>query len=50
MSNRTCDVNPGVSSQEEADTLMILHATHAAKDGFSVHIMSPDTDVLLLAL
>ncbi|KAG1667291.1 hypothetical protein GQR58_018537 [Nymphon striatum] len=39
-----------VSSQEEADTLMILHATHAAKDGFTVHIMSPDTDVLLLAL
>ncbi|KAG1673814.1 hypothetical protein GQR58_015421 [Nymphon striatum] len=50
MSNRAGDVNTGVSSQEEADTLMILHATHAAKDGFSVHIMSPDTDVLLLAL
>ena len=50
MSNRAGDVNTGVSSQEEADTLMILHATHAAKDGFTVHIMSPDTDVLLLAL
>ena len=50
MSNRAGHVNPGVISQEEADTLMILHAIHAAKDGSTVHIMSPDTDVLLLAL
>ena len=39
-----------VSSQEEADTLMILHAVQAAKAGFAVHIYSQDTDVLLLAL
>ncbi len=49
--NRSGELNPGVSSQEEeADTLMVLHGVEAAKMGFRVHIYSQDTDVLLLAL
>ena len=43
-------VSPGVRSQEEADTLMILHATESVKDGSVVHIYSQDTDVLILPL
>eukprot|EP00112_Aurelia_sp_Birch-Aquarium-sp1_P013562 Seg2881.2 transcript_id=Seg2881.2/GoldUCD/mRNA.D3Y31 product="hypothetical protein" protein_id=Seg2881.2/GoldUCD/D3Y31 len=50
MSNCQEVVSPGVSSQEEADTLMIFHATESAKDGSAVHIYSQDADVLLLAL
>ena len=50
LSNFQEVVSPGVSSQEEADTLMILHATESAKDGSVVHIYSQDTDVLILAL
>ena len=50
MSNKPGTINPGVSSQEEADTLMILHACEAAKAGCTVHIYSQDTDVLVLAL
>ncbi|MEW8548339.1 MAG: hypothetical protein AB2693_32955 [Candidatus Thiodiazotropha sp.] len=39
------------SSQEEADTKIILHANHAAKNGSAViDIHSPDTDVFILAL
>jgi len=38
------------STQEEADTLMILHAAEVARSGFIVHIYSQDIDVLLLAL
>ena len=39
------------SSQEEADTRMLLHAYFAAKRGArSVCIQSPDTDVLVIAL
>jgi hypothetical protein len=50
MSNKPGYISPGVSSQEEADTLMILHAVEAAKAGFVIHIYSQNTDVLLLAL
>jgi hypothetical protein len=50
MSNRSGDITPGVSSQEEADTLMIFHAVEAAKAGYIIHIYSQDTDVLLAAL
>jgi len=50
LSNRTCSVFPGVSTQEEADTLLIWHAVDAHRAGFTVHIYSQDTDVLLLAL
>ena len=41
---------PGVSTQEEADTLMIHHPVEVASNGMNVHIYSQDTDVLLLAL
>ncbi len=44
------EVNLG-SSQEEADTKLILHAVHATNNGASsVRIYSPDTDVLVLAI
>ena len=37
-------------SHEEADTRLLLHATHAGMNGFtSVVIRSPDTDVAILA-
>ena len=44
------DVDSLSSTQQEADTLLILHALHAVRTGSDVQIMSPDTDVLLLAL
>ena len=41
----------GVSTQEEAATLMVLHAVDVATATQDVvHIYSQDTDVLLLAL
>ena len=44
------EVNLG-SSQEEADTKLLLHAVHATNEGArSVRIYSPDTDVLVLAI
>ncbi|KAG0711912.1 hypothetical protein GWK47_019569 [Chionoecetes opilio] len=50
MVNYDCQVSTGVSTQEEADTLMILHAVEVAAAGAIVHIYTQDTDVLLLAL
>ena len=44
------DVDSLSSSHEEADPILILHALHAYKSGSNVHIMSPDTDVFILAL
>lgn len=39
------------SNQEEADTRMILHAAHAAKEGYkAVIVAADDTDVLVLCL
>ena len=38
------------SSQEEADTLLLLHAVSAAGPDVTIHILSPDTDVFVLAL
>lgn len=38
------------TSQEEADTRMILHAAHEAKHSHDLVIKSPDTDVFVLAL
>ena len=38
------------STQEEADTMIILHAVHASQDGYTVHIFSPHTDVFILAI
>lgn len=50
MTNFECSEIPAVSTQEEADTLMLLHAVQVASTGHNVHIYSQDTDVLLLAL
>ena len=38
------------STQEEADTLLILYAVAVSRQGNTVHIYSCDTDVLVLAL
>ena len=38
------------ADHEEADTRLLLHAQHAAKDGARVVIQSPDTDVLVLSV
>ena len=43
-------VTTPVSTQEEADTLLILHALELATSGFAINIYSHDTDVFLLAL
>jgi len=48
--NFECLTTSRVSTQEEADTLMIMQAAEVARSGFVVHIYSQDTDVLLLAL
>ena len=38
-------------SHEEADTRLVLHASHASSGGYStIVIHSPDTDVAILAL
>lgn len=38
------------NSQEEADTILVFRALQVARSGAEVQIISPDTDVLLLAL
>ena len=38
------------STHEETDTKIILHALYASDQGATVQILSPDTDVLILAL
>ena len=38
------------STQEEADTLLILYAAEVHKSGLNIHIYSSDTDVLVLAV
>ena len=50
MANYEVETMTGVSTQEEADTLIIYHAVEVASNGMNVHIYSQDTDVLLLAL
>ena len=51
LSNKTEEVliDPR-SSQEEADTLLILCSAEIHKTGTNVHIYSSDTDILVLAL
>ena len=44
------DVSRLSSNHEEADTMLILHAVYASENHQDVHIMSPDTDVFILAL
>ncbi len=41
---------PLSTSQEEADTILVLHGLDAAKRGLDVDIVSPDTVVFILAL
>ena len=43
------EINLG-SSQEEADTKLLLHAVHATSNGASSVAFSPDSDVLVLAI
>lgn len=43
------DVDVLYTLQEEADTRMFLHASHASRDNQPIVIHSPDTDVLILA-
>ncbi|MES9882593.1 MAG: hypothetical protein ABW185_17120, partial [Sedimenticola sp.] len=43
------DVDHLSTSQEEADTILVLHGLDAAKRGLDVDIVSPDTDVFILA-
>ena len=52
MKSNMNNVQPstGVSTQQEADTLIILHAAEISKAGENVHIMTQDTDVMVLAL
>ena len=45
-----CETMTGVSTQEDADTLMIHHAVEVASSGMNVHIYPQDTDVLFLGL
>ena len=48
--SQSVDVDPLCSNHEETDTCLILHALYASAQGQTVHIMSPDTDVFILAL
>ncbi len=50
-SSTMSSINPDLqATHEEADTLLILCAAEVHKSGIPVHIYSPDTDVLVLAL
>ena len=45
------DISHLANTQKEADMKIILHAVHIAAFGATtVHIFSPDTDVLILAI
>ena len=46
----TFEPTTGVSSHEEADTVMILHAAELGAAGKTVHLMTQNIDVLVLAL
>ena len=49
-SNRNDNRKTNVSTQIEADTLMILHAAELSGEGKIVNFLTQDTDVLLLTL
>ena len=40
----------GVSEHEEADMLIILHSAEISASGKNVHIMTQDTDIMILSL
>lgn len=44
------EVDTLFTTQEEADTRMLLHAKHAAEESSSIIIASEDTDVLIICL
>ncbi|KAH3839450.1 hypothetical protein DPMN_112881 [Dreissena polymorpha] len=48
--NNEVNQTTSVSTQEEADTLMIIHAVEIVQTGFSVDFFSQDTDWLVLLL
>ena len=50
MESNGYDVSGLSSNHEEADTSLILHASHASNRGQTVHILSPDTDVVIRAI
>ena len=51
ISSGGCNPAPDfLSTQEEADTKMLLHAKHAGPKYIAKVIVSKDTDVLILAL
>ena len=50
MSNQTEAPIADLSSQEEADTSLILYSAEIHKSGTNVHIYASDTDVFVLAL
>lgn len=50
-SSHGIDVSSLSSTQEEADTKIILHAAYLSQKGTkTIHVFSPDTDVFILAL
>ena len=49
-SNATSEADSLFTTQEEADTRMLLHAKHAADESSSLIIASEDTDVLIICL
>ena len=48
--NKSENVEELKSSQEEADTRMLLYAKHAAANFETVTVVADDTDVLILAI
>ena len=48
--DQSLNIIPLHSEQVEADTMLIFYAAEVHKIGQSIHIYSPDTDVLVLAL
>ena len=49
-SNRNDNRKTNVSTQIEADTLMILHAAELSGEGKIVNFLTQDTDLLLITL
>lgn len=49
-SDEAVEINELKTSQEEADTRILLHANHALSDVYSIVIIAEDTDILVLSL
>lgn len=50
LNDTDLEVTDPETTQEEADTRLMLHAAHAAKYSSDLVNKSPDTDVFVLAL